>query len=453
MTMKGNNGSAVNESENEIFSRFTEQLKTEFNMVDSAEYDRMKQLEEVERKAKLQESFRNNFEHIILTKEAYTIIIDIAETLPDEFFEGIATDRGDFFCEYGTVKDLGIRHPDLYKRFLRKLASSNVAMCADDFRFPEIEMLELQDEQIETLLDLTLNGDDDEKDDASQLLWEKFEHQTRASQLGIVRAMLEGSEADRFDCYIRMLKNWWDDEIIPDVEKAWNKYNDPYCLRVIAYRFPFEYVLAHQNDIGEVCYLWLCLRLAAVEGFVIDKTRLTRAEYGRVVANNHILLSGAEAEDLLFGHIMERLRLGHQAPEYYWKAWSDNCAIETETTSVTCKNYLSELLHHKPSITYLPGVTYYICCLKHTGNIEAIMKLLFWDNHLQSQIKGFLEEEGGVGFDVKKMPELYSAYMRRSWEQLMTLAEESYPIKQEDLSDVFLKSNIPWGEYLDFEPY
>lgn len=151
--MKGNNGSAVNESENEIFSRFTEQLKAEFNMVDSAEYDRMKQLEEVERKAKLQEIFRNNFEHIDLTKEAYTIISDIAETLPDEFFEGISTDRGDFFCEYGTVKDLGIRHPDLYKRFLRKLASSNVAMCADDFRFPEIEMLELQDEQIETLLD------------------------------------------------------------------------------------------------------------------------------------------------------------------------------------------------------------------------------------------------------------------------------------------------------------
>lgn len=435
------------------FGIIAEHLKTELGMVDSAEYDRMKQLEEAERKAKLQEIFRNNFEHIDLTKEAYTIISDIAETLPDEFFEGISTDRGDFFCEYGTVKDLGIQHPDLYKRFLRKLASSNVAMCADDFRFPEIEMLELQDEPIETLLDLTLNGDDDEKDEASQLLWEKFEHQTRESQLGIVRAMLEGSEADRFDCYIRMLKNWWDDEIILDVEKAWKKYKDPYCLRVIAYRFPLEYVLAHQNDIGEVCYFWLCLRLAAVEGFVVDKTRLTRAEYGRVVANNHILLSGAEAEDLLFGHILERLRLGHQAPEYYWKVWSDNCAIETESTAGTCENYLSELLCHKPSITYLPGVTYYIRCLKHTGNIEAIMKLLFWDNQLQSQTKGFLEEECRDGFDIGKLPELYRTYMSRSWEQLMTLAEESCPLKQEDLTDVFLRSDISWGEYLDFEPY
>lgn len=51
----------------ETFGIIAEHLKTELGMVDSAEYDRMKQLEEAERKAKLQEIFRNNFEHINLT--------------------------------------------------------------------------------------------------------------------------------------------------------------------------------------------------------------------------------------------------------------------------------------------------------------------------------------------------------------------------------------------------
>ena len=443
----------TNDNPTEKFENIADQLKAGLGMIDSDEYDRMKEMEEAERMERLLHTFHKDFDNVNLNEDELAIISDITETLPDAFFKGLSSDRSDFLYDYGTVQHLANQHPDVFKRFMRKLSTNDVVTNADDFLFPENELENQVNVLIEELLELVQHGDEDEVDEASQLIWDRFANQSHDCQIRIIKSLLSADEDNRDYCYWNMLMEWWDEAVIPDIERAWKKRKDPLCVRVIAYRFPKEYVLAHQEEIGKKDYVALCLRLAAEEGFVIDKKRLTRAQYCRIVAHNHILLESDEAESLLFGHILQCLQSDHQPPEDYWNRWNESCCRPSGFLHGTCKDFLSAMLSQKPSLTYLPGVTYIIRCLKYTGNNKAIMKFLLWNHNLQDSIPTFLSEQNGEASILQNLPELYIAYMAHSWDQLLTLAERTFHLVSNEVISHFRKSPVTDRDFSNYEPY
>ena len=443
----------TNDNPTEKFENLADQLKTELGMIDSEEYDRMKEMEEAERLERLLQAFHKDFDNVNLNEDEFAIISDITETLPDAFFKGLSSDRSDFLYDYGTVQHLANQHPDVFKRFMRKLSTTDVVTNADDFLFPENELENQVNVPIEELLELVQHGDEDEVDEASQLIWDRFANQSHDCQIRIIKTLLSADEDNRDYCYWNMLMEWWDEAVIPDIERAWKKRKDPLWVRVIAYRFPKEYVLAHQDEIGKKDYVALCLRLAGEEGFVIDKSRLTRAQYCRIVAHNHILLESDEAESLLFGHILQCLQSDHQPLEDYWNRWNESCCRPSGFLHGTCKDFLSAMLSQKPSLTYLPGVTYIIRCLKYTGNNKAIMKFLLWNHNLQDSIPTFLSEQNGDAANLQNLPELYTAYMAHSWHQLLFFAEKTIFLFVTDVATRFRKSSVDDRDFNNYEPY
>ena len=149
------------EKSNEYFTSISEHLKTELNLMDSDEYLRMKRQEAIARKTQLLASFKKSLDNFTLTKEEREII----EPTEDEIVR-------------------------------REPVQKNNA-------------------PIETLLEVFQNNDEE----SAMELECRFYGQSSEVQMRIIKAFLNGNEDNRRTCYWWLLGAWWDDAIIPDIEK------------------------------------------------------------------------------------------------------------------------------------------------------------------------------------------------------------------------------------------
>ena len=374
---------------------FSERLKTELNLMDSEEYARIKRQEAIARKAQLLASFKKSLDDFTLTKEEREII----EPTEDEI----------------------VRQEPEHKN----------------------------NAPIETLLAAFQNNDEE----SAMELEYRFHGQSNMDQMRIIKAFLNGNEDNRRSCYWWLLGEWWDDAIIPDIEKIWETYREPLCLRVMAHRFPLSFVFARQEEIAKENYVWLCLRLASEKDFVIDKTKLTRTQYGRVLASHHIQLSDDEADDLLFGYIKAYLS-PYKSGEYIKHLVSDfieECVYSEYKPSrrfdddmrFLLGNYndlgkcLSGFLNYKPSLITLPDMKYLIWVLKHTGNITTLKKFLLWNKNIQQHISPLFSEDDCQPMTVQMLEDRYKAYLDESWEQMKRLAIATFPVDVNNITFEF----------------
>ena len=338
---------------------------------------------------------------------------------------------------------------------MKKLTEHEIAMDVGDIKALSNEpKTPRENEPIETLLKIFYQGNEKEREDACIQLEKRFYAQTHDCQIFIMKALLTADSFTRRICYRKLLSEWWDDAIIPDVERNWQTFREPDCLRVIAHRFPLDYVQSHEFEIGEADYLSLCLRLASDNDFIIDKYRLSRKEYCRIIASNHLHLDQTEAEDLLFGHVLHYLTNGYQPPKYYTQYWDEDVYYPIGQFYDNYEYFLSLLLNHKPSLTFLPGMKYLIWTLSNTGNTSAIMKFLLWNKRLQLNIPGFLSKEYNQADTIQLLKSNFKTYLDWSWEQLLKLAEETFPIDKsiitnefrdaDDFSVIYLKDYAPF---------
>lgn len=91
---------------------------------------------------------------------------------------------------------------------------------------------------IKQLMDKLQSNDNQERSDASVFLEMHFWGQSLPCQIQIIKAVLSAKSLHKRDWLDILLNNWWDDAIMPDVEKAWLSYGEPECARVIMHRFP-----------------------------------------------------------------------------------------------------------------------------------------------------------------------------------------------------------------------
>ena len=408
----------MNEDHIEKFSDIAEHLKAELNLMDSVEH-----------------KIKKGIDEITLNDEDYGIISEIADNILEPFYEEFGFDE-DIVRNY-SLKYLEKEHPEAFKKFLNKLTEHEVAKEIGSMkRFPYKPKPTRENVSIETLLKEFSYGNKEEREDACRQLEERFSAQSHDCQILIMKALLTADNYTRGNCYLKLLSEWWDDAFIPDVEQHWQTYRDSVCLRIIAHRFPLDYVLAHRIEIEQADYQSLCLRLATEEDFFIDKSRLSRMEYGRIIANNHIHLDEVEADVFLFGYILTHLDSQLTQPQYYLQN-DENVSYPIYDIYEYYGYYLSLLINYKPSLTFIPGVRYLIWVLNNTDNTKTIMKFLLWNKRLQLRIPSFISEEKDQATEIQKLKGNFKAYMDWSWNYLMELAIATFPIDQSLITDDF----------------
>ena len=307
---------------------------------------------------------------------------------------------------------------------------------------------------IKQLMDKLQSIDSQERNDASDFLEMRFWGQSLPCQIQIIKAVLSAKSLHRRDWLDILQNNWWDDAIMPDVEKAWLSFGEPECARVIMHRFPLDYVLMHQEELGKADYQFLCMRLAKEEGFNIDKSRLSQIQYYQVLANTHIRLNDDEAESLLFGRVKRLLNRNYKP----WIYAVDNY-YRYSRTAFDCADfynnpdkYLKLLLNYKPTLYFLSDLKGRIQLLIQTGNTNTVVKFIAWNKYLQQNIPSFLSEESDQKIALQQLGDRFREYRSRSWGRLIDLARETFPVEIKVETKGFLDDDED-NEWDYFGPY
>ena len=142
----------MNDNPTEKFEGLTEHLKKELNLIDSDELIRMKK-----HKAQMQENFKKGIDEITLDEEDYLIIDEIVDNLPESFFKEFGVDK-DTLMNADWV-DLEKKHPEAFKKFLKKLTEHEIATVVGDNKVSSNEPKPLRENKpIETLLKIFYQG-------------------------------------------------------------------------------------------------------------------------------------------------------------------------------------------------------------------------------------------------------------------------------------------------------
>jgi hypothetical protein len=220
------------------------------------------------------------------------------------------------------------------------------------------------------------------------------------------------------------------------------------------HRFPLDYVLMHQEELGKADYQFLCMRLAKEEGFNIDKSRLSQIQYYQVLANTHMRLNDDEAESLLFGRVKRLLNRNYKP----WIYAVDNYYSYSRTV-FDCADfynnpdkYLKLLLNYKPTLYFLSDLKGRIQLLIQTGNTNTVVKFIAWNKYLQQNIPSFLSEESDQKIALQQLGDRFRKYRNRSWERLIDLARETFPVEIKVEAKGFL-DDAEDNEWDYFEPY
>ena len=296
-------------------------------------------------------------------------------------------------------------------------------------------------------------------DETKLMIIKIFECQPHKNKISIVKTLLSPDYNSAYDnsdwplfCLVYFLKFWWDDALVPDIDRYWN---DSYelrkeCANVIALRFPLDYVLKHQKELERYNYYSVCCRLAKDKGFTIDKSRLHRYEYFSIFARNNIHIDDSEADRLLFDHIMKWVQPMHQhLKEKTTIDWGE--FLMADSYQFKLKEILPYWFHYKPSLYELPDGKYPTLFVCSMGNTNTLAKLITWNQFLRSNIKSFNEEYAHEMLMVKQIPDALVEHVDKMWRRFVELAIETCPIEKASWEDEFHSSSGGYEDYIESE--
>lgn len=415
-------------------NEYVDLLRKELSLVDEEDYLRKKQQSEIEYRNKIKDIFNKGLSYFDLEDYEYFAISDLAFKMPDWFFRRCGVDKYIFL-------DIPCKKQEELYAFLDQLSEISVEGTPVN-PFP-LKKPANKNESIETLLATVQYGDDKAANIASIHLGHRFLEQSHECQLHIMSTLLniKGYKDKRW-CRNILLKEWWDEALIPDVEWVWKETKDDTnnnigFSSVIARRFPIDYVVMNQDSISD--YYELSCRLIKTEGFEINKLRLSRLQYADVFYRNYIHIDESVAEDLLFGHILKYLNRNQRfinrdaRPEV--EAIYDNypSSFDIYDFFADYKHFYSYLTNYKPSLWFFPDVKMLIRKLCILGNTSTVVKFILWNKRLQYCIPGLLSDEFAQAVYVEDPVDKFKEYQKWSWDIFLKLAKETFPV---DLSKI-----------------
>lgn len=281
---------------------------------------------------------------------------------------------------------------------------------------PNIEQRQKKALSIATLINHYSKGIKGKKAPARWSLQSRFPYQSYTDQMKIMRLFLDGSKVDRNWCY-RTLQNWWDEALIPDLERTWIKYHDAQCVRVAAKRLPESFIKEQQESMGELDYKSVCLRLASDPDYVIDRTRLGGTDYCFVIAHNHRHISDDEADQLLIGEIEKLLE---------FKLFPTLTHFRTYRSTINYERLEDKMLY-RPSLLFYRPISYVIWSLGQTNNTNTILKFHQWDKNLQDNMPKHLVEKMSKEDQLSMMKNDFHAYQQWNWDIYAEQVRQALP--------------------------
>ena len=129
---------------------------------------------------------------------------------------------------------------------------------------------------------------------------DRFEFLDWKEQKRILHICLDSCATDRQWAYGK-LRRMWDKSFEGKIRHLWEDLHEPHSQWPIIRHFPLRYIMEHENDfVEDGDYYFICLRLVAeVQGFQIEKGRLTPLQYLKVLSRGNRNLSEEEARDVL----------------------------------------------------------------------------------------------------------------------------------------------------------
>ena len=417
-------------------NEYVDLLKKELSLVDEENYLRKKQQDEIEYRNKIKNIFKKGLSYFDLEDYEYFAISNLALKMPDWFFRKCDVDK------YIFLDDPCKNQEELYA-FLDQLSEKSVEGTPVN-PFP-LKKPDDKNEPIETLLTTVLYGDDKAANIASIDLIHRFLEQSHECQLHIMSTLLniKGYKDKRW-CRNILLKEWWDDALIPDVERVWKETKDDTnnnidFSSVIAYRFPIDYVVKNQDCISD--YYELSCRLIKTEEFEINKQRLSRRQYANVFSRNYIHIDESVADDLLFGQILKYLNRdirfinGDARPivKTIYDRYPDY-SFDIDDFYANYKDFYLRLTNYKPSMWFFPDVEWIIRNLCNTCNTSTVVKFILWNKRLQYCIPGLLSDEFAQAVYVEDPIDKFKEYQEWSWNKFLKLAKETFPVDQSKIT-------------------
>lgn len=133
----------------------------------------------------------------------------------------------------------------------------------------------------------------------SELDW-RFNALAWRYQKQILFAFLDSGKSDRKWAY-RKLFTCWDDCFIPVLQELWEKYDEEMLTWLIIRYFPIDFLKLHYDRLNRGRnYYDICARMHDVEGFEVDKTRLTEYDLLRIKRVMGETVTLRDAEDMFF---------------------------------------------------------------------------------------------------------------------------------------------------------
>lgn len=337
--------------------------------------------------------------------------------VPDEFWKEKGLDADFYKGEHLAI--IQKENPEAIKVLLSKLFYSghppvyiNGAEEEQEYFQPiEVLIYELRDGVI------SLNKEHE--------IYRRFRGQSDQCKLDIIRTVIKNEKYDSLWCYRVLREQWWDDALIPDVEKAWKSNRDWSSASVICKRFPYEYVKDHQRELGMVNYEAVCRRLARDKDFIINKQRLSRFEYFWILAQNRIHLNEMEADNLLFGHIKECLQRLIESDKVKWEGY---IGVEPVIEGRDYPHQIIRLLDSKPTVLLFPQMPLYAECLILMGNTNTLIKLIKWNRFLRSNTPSFMELNHSEVIPLGQIEEHFNSFMDKTWRHFLELAIREFPV-------------------------
>jgi len=244
-------------------------------------------------------------------------------------------------------------------------------------------------------------------------LKERFSEQSYQDQVRIIRALLKSNdESDRIWCGFTMRIMWedsqgiwWNDEVIPDVQTAWESFHDAQIGTVVAQRCPIEYVIAQRDSLEAADYASVCMRLAKYEDYKEGDSELTRKEFLSIAVNKHWPIDDDEADELLFGFILDKLKNPEAAYTYY--------------------GFESNI--HYPTLNRINDMDFYIEALGKLGKIKTLEKLFDWNEQLKLMMAEYISDPKHHSELTGWINEGISAFQYWMWDRFMALVKNSFP--------------------------
>ena len=87
------------------------------------------------------------------------------------------------------------------------------------------------------------------------------------------------------------------------------------------------------------------------------------------------------------------------------------------------------MLNYKPTLYFLSDLKGRIQLLIQTGNTNTVVKFIAWNKYLQQNIPSFLSEESDQKIALQQLGDRFREYRSRSWERLIDLARETFPVE------------------------